>query len=74
MGFNSGFKELIIDTENAVRYLDTKIPITFRYLVDRKIKHFIETNTRNTLHKRHQYKLKQTKTLPENVTQQNKSR
>jgi hypothetical protein len=49
------FNELIIDKENTIRYLDEKIQNTFRYLATRKIKQIIETNTHNTLYKRHQY-------------------
>ena len=57
-----------MDTDNAIRYRDTKILNTFRYLAGRKIKQIIETNTHNTLHKRHQYNLKQIKTLLEKIT------
>ena len=51
---------LIIETGYAIRRLDTQIH-TFRYLVSRKIKQIAETNTHNTLHKRHQYNLIQKK-------------
>jgi hypothetical protein len=47
--------ELITDTENAIRHLDTKIQNTFRYLATREIKQIIETNPPNTIHKRHQH-------------------
>jgi len=43
--------ELIIDTKSAIQNI-------FKYLAARKIKQIIETNTHNTLHKRHQYNLK----------------
>ena len=56
---------LIIDTENAVRLLDIRIHSTFRYLTTRKIKQIADTNTCNTVHKRHQCNLKQIKTRPE---------
>ena len=55
------FNDLIIDTRNVIRYLDTKVQNTFRYLATRKIKQFITTNTHNTLHKRHQHFLNQIK-------------
>ena len=42
---------LIIDIDDSSKY--TKIQNTCRYLAARKIKHIIETNTHNTLHKRH---------------------
>jgi hypothetical protein len=62
--------ELIIDTENAIRHLDTKIQNTFRYLATRDIKQIIKTNTPNTLHKRHQHTILQTKYILEqnNIT------
>jgi len=47
--------DLIIDKESAIRYTDTKIQNTFRYLATRKIKQIIITNTHNYLHKRHQH-------------------
>ena len=46
---------LIIDTENAITHLDTKIKNTFRYLATKKVKQIITTNTHNTLHKIHQH-------------------
>ena len=52
---------LIIDTENAIRHLDIRIQNTFRYLTSRKMKQIAETNTYNTLHKRHQCNTKQIK-------------
>jgi len=42
--------DLMIDTENTIRHLDTKIQNTFRYLVTEKVKQVITTNTHNTLH------------------------
>ena len=56
---------LIIETENAIRHLDTQIQNVFRYLTSRKIRQIAETNKHNTLHKRHQYNLKQIKTTLE---------
>jgi hypothetical protein len=59
--------ELIIDTENAITDLDSKIQNTFRHLATKKVKHIITTNTHNTLHKIHQHNLNQIK----NILQQN---
>ena len=50
---------LTIETGNAIRHLDAQIQNIFRYLASRKMKQTAETNTHNTLHKRHQYNLKQ---------------
>jgi hypothetical protein len=44
---------------------DIKIQNTFRYLATNKIKQITETNTHNTVHKWHQYNLKQIKMLLE---------
>jgi hypothetical protein len=49
--------ELIIDTDIANRYLDSKIENTFRYLATKKIKQIMATNTQNTLHKKYQLNL-----------------
>ena len=43
--------ELIIDTENAIRYLQSNIQNTFRYLAAKKIKQTKESNRHNTMHK-----------------------
>jgi hypothetical protein len=43
--------ELIIDTENAIRLLGPKIQNTYCYLAAKQIKHILETNRQNTLHK-----------------------
>jgi len=37
-------KELIIDTENAIRYLDVKLHNTYRIMVSKKIKEIMESN------------------------------
>ena len=52
---------LTVETENAIRHLDTHLRGTFRHLAYRKIKQIAETNTYNALHKRYQYNLKQIK-------------
>jgi len=49
--------DLIIDIENTIIHLDTKIQNTFRYLTTKKVKQITTTNTHNTLHKRHQHNL-----------------
>jgi len=51
--------KLIIDIENAIRYLEPKIQNTFRYLTSKQMKHFLKTNRHNMLHKRYQYNIKQ---------------
>jgi len=43
--------ELIIDTENAIRHLQSNIQNTFRYLEAKKIKQIKESNRHNTMHK-----------------------
>jgi hypothetical protein len=40
--------ELIIDTQNAINYLDAEIQNTFRYPATRKIKQIIQSNTHKT--------------------------
>jgi hypothetical protein len=55
--------ELIIDTENAIRHLDPKIQNTYRFLATKKIKQIMTATKNNTLHKRHQYKIKQIKNI-----------
>ena len=53
---------LIIDTENAIRHLDTKIQNTFLYSATKKVKQIL-TNSHNTLHKIHQHNLNQIKNI-----------
>jgi archaellum component FlaC len=55
--------ELIIDTENAIRQLDSKMYSTFRYLATKKIKQIMTTTTHNILHKRYQYNIKQIRNI-----------
>jgi len=55
--------ELIIDTENAIRYLQSNIQNTFRYLAAKKIKQIKESNRHNTMHKRYQYNVNQIKKI-----------
>ena len=45
--------ELIIDTENAIRHLQSNIQSTLRYLVAKKIKQMKESNRHNTMHRRY---------------------
>ena len=52
---------LIVETENAIRHLNIQIQNTFQHLAYRKLKQITETDTHNTLHKRHRYNLKQIK-------------
>jgi hypothetical protein len=47
--------ELIIDTENAIKHLEPKIQGTYRHLATKQIKHIMNNNRNNTLHKRQQY-------------------
>jgi len=63
-----------MDTENAIRYLDTKIQGTFKYLVARKIKQIIEPDKHNTLHKKHQYNLNKSKLHWNKVSEADKRR
>jgi fructose-1,6-bisphosphatase/sedoheptulose 1,7-bisphosphatase-like protein len=51
--------KLIIATENAIKNLQSSIQNTFRYLAANKIKQIGESNTHNTIHKRHQYNINQ---------------
>jgi len=46
---------LIIDTENAIRYLEPKMQNTYRYMATKHIKLISKQNKCNTLHKRQQY-------------------
>ena len=55
--------DLIIDTEKAIRHLDTKIQNMFWYPATRKVRLIITTNTHNTPHKRHQHNLNQIKNI-----------
>ena len=54
-----------VSYKNAIRFLDTRIQNTFRYLSNKKIKQISETNTHNALQKRHQHNLKQIKIILE---------
>ena len=59
--------ELIIDTENAIKNLQSNMQNTFRYLVAKTIKQIGESNRHNTIHKRYQYSINQIKkTLQQN--------
>ena len=60
--------DLITHTENAIRYSDTKIQNTFRYLATRKTKQIITTNTNKTPYKRHQHNLNQIKKSYNKIT------
>jgi hypothetical protein len=44
-------KELIIDTENAIRHLDVKLHNTYRIMASKKIKEIMELNKRSIQHK-----------------------
>jgi hypothetical protein len=44
-------KELIIDTENAIRRLDIKLHNTHRIMASKKIKEIMESNKRSIQHK-----------------------
>jgi hypothetical protein len=55
--------ELIIDTENAIRHLQSNIQNTFRYMAAKKIKQIKESNRHNTIHKRYQYNINQMKKI-----------
>jgi len=59
--------ELIIDTENAIKTLQSNMQNTFRYLAAKKVKQIGESNRHNTIHERHQYNINQIKkTLQQN--------
>ena len=59
--------KLIIDTENAIKNLQSNMQNTFWYLAAKKIKQTGESNRHNTIHKRHQYNINQIKkTLQQN--------
>ena len=60
--------ELIIDTENAIRQLDTKVQNTFRYTATTKVKQIMASSTHHTLHRRHQYNLSKIHTREWNNT------
>jgi hypothetical protein len=49
--------ELIIDTENAIRNLQSSMQNTFRHLAAKKIKQIGESNRYNTVYERHQYNI-----------------
>jgi hypothetical protein len=54
--------ELIIDTENAIKYLHNGIQ-KFRYLAAKNIKQIGESNKHNIIQKRHQYNVNQIKKI-----------
>jgi hypothetical protein len=54
---------LIVETENAIRHLDTSLQGTYRHLVAKKIKQIMHTSHHNLILKRHQYNLKQIRTI-----------
>ena len=58
--------ELIIDTENAIRHLESKIQNTYRYLATKRIKQIKEINKYNPVHKRQQYIIHNLKKTLEN--------
>jgi len=53
--------DLIIDTENAIRYLDPQMQNTYRYMATKHIKHISRQKKYNTLHKRQQYVINEIK-------------
>ena len=55
--------ELIIDTENAIRHLQSNMQNTFRSMAAKKIKRIKESNRHNTMHKRYQYNINQIKNI-----------
>jgi hypothetical protein len=55
--------DLIIDTENAIRYLDPKMQNTYRYMTTKHMKQIIKQNKCNTLHKRQQCVINEIKKL-----------
>ena len=54
---------LIIDTENAIRHLDTKVQNTFRYIAANKIKQITTTNRAQTMHKTYQHNINEIKNI-----------
>jgi hypothetical protein len=52
-------KELIIDTENAIRQLDPNIQSPIRFLAATKVKQIMASNIHHTLHKRYQHNINQ---------------
>ena len=56
-------KELIVDTESAIRRLDPKIQSSIRYLAATKTKQILISNVYNTLYKRLQYNINQVKDI-----------
>jgi len=55
--------ELIVDTENAIKHLQSNVQNTFRYMAAKKIKQVKESNRHNIMHKRHQHNIKQIKKI-----------
>jgi len=55
--------ELIIDTENAIRRLQSNMQNMFRYMAAKKIRQIKESNRHNTMHKRYQYNINQIKKI-----------
>jgi tRNA U34 5-carboxymethylaminomethyl modifying GTPase MnmE/TrmE len=63
----SYINELIVDTENAIRNLQSNMQNTFRHLAAKKVKQIKESNRHNTIHKRLQYNINRiNNTLKEN--------
>jgi len=55
--------ELIVDTENAIRHLNSSVQNTFRYLAAKNIQQIKESNRQNIIHKRKQHNIKQIKKI-----------
>jgi GTP-binding protein EngB required for normal cell division len=53
--------DLLIDTENAIRYLDPKMQNTYRYMATKHIELISKQNKCNTLHERQQYVINEMK-------------
>jgi hypothetical protein len=55
--------ELIVDTENAIRHLQSNTQNMFRCTAAKKIRQTQESNRQNTMHKRYQYNVNQIKKI-----------
>ena len=55
-------RDLIIDTENAIKHLDVKEQKIYRFLACKKLKQIQNTKVSNALHKRQLYIVKQIRT------------
>ena len=52
-----------MDTENAIRHLQSNVQNRFRHLAAKKIKQIVESNRQNIMHKRQQHNMKQIKKI-----------